>query len=133
MRRHTRKGIMVLGAALLVGMGAVLMTEQCDRLWAQNPPQNATQEPVKAVLSDVERLTLVNAYQAAVLAAVDLRDAQARVQRTGDVFNSLQTDLKGNHKWPAATTFEINGETGKVLVHLPPTVSQPPSKGTKEQ
>src|SRR6266849_7012992 len=109
------------------------------------------QSPVVATVTELERLQIVNTWQAAIIAQVDAQAAEARKNRAREAWNTVNTKVKDVHKWDAATTFEINAETGEVLVHLPPTkadahdkkkpptaidpngISQSPAKGTKEQ
>jgi len=108
-------------------------------------------KPVVATVTEMERLQIVNTWQAAIIAQVDAQAAEARKQRAREAWNTVNTKVKDAHKWDAATTFEINAETGEVLVHLPPSkadapeknkpptpidpngISQSPAKGTKEQ
>ena len=110
-----------------------------------------TQSPVVAAVTEMERLQIVNTWQAAIIAQVDAQAAEARKQRAREAWNTVNTKVKDAHKWDPATTFEINAETGEVLVHLPPVkadapekkkpttpmdpngISQSPAKGTKEQ
>ena len=92
------------------------------------------QTPAVPVLAEVERLKVVNAWQAAIIAQVDAQNAQQRLAKARDNWNAVNTDVKAAHKWDSTTTFEINSETGEVLVHLPPTkTTNPPASGTKEQ
>ena len=91
-------------------------------------------KPVVATLSELERLQIVNTWQAAIIAQVDAQAAEARKERAREAWNTVNTKVKDAHKWDAATTFEINSDTGEVLVHLPPTKandnkSQAPNKG----
>ncbi len=100
-------------------------------------PVRAQDKPVAATVTELERLHIVNTWQAAIIAQVDAQAAEARKQRAREAWNTVNTKVKDAHKWDAATTFEINAETGEVLVHLPPTKandnkSQAPNKGTKE-
>ena len=96
------------------------------------------QTPVVATVTELERLQIVNTWQAAIIAQVDAQAAEARKQRAREAWNTTNIKVKDAHKWDAATTFEINADTGEVLVHLPPTKandnkSQAPNKGNKEQ
>jgi len=90
--------------------------------------------PVAATVTELERLQIVNTWQAAIIAQVDAQAAEARKERAREAWNTVNTKVKDAHKWDAATTFEINSDTGEVLVHLPPTKandnkSQAPNKG----
>src|SRR6266849_4233529 len=103
------------------------------------------QSPVVATVTELERLQIVNTWQAAIIAQVDAQAAEARKQRAREAWNTVNTKVKDAHKWDAGTTFEINAETGEVLVHLPPAkadakkpsptpidpngISQSPAKG----
>jgi len=114
-------------------------------------PVRAQDKPVAATVTELERLQIVNTWQAAIIAQVDAQAAEARKNRAREAWNTVNTKVKDVHKWDAATTFEINAETGEVLVHLPPTkadahdkkkpptaidpngISQSPAQGKKEQ
>src|SRR5438105_2893098 len=91
------------------------------------------QTPATPVLTEFERLKVVNAWQAAIIAQVDAQNAQQRLAKARDNWNAVNTDVKAAHKSDSATTFENNSESGEVLVHLPPTKSpdntNPPNKG----
>ncbi len=96
------------------------------------------QTPVVATVTELERLQIVNTWQAAIIAQVDAQAAEQRKNRAREAWNTVNTKVKDAHKWDAATTFEINAETGEVLVHLPATKvndnkTNQPNKGTKEQ
>src|SRR5216684_2777705 len=82
------------------------------------------QTPVVATVTELERLQIVNTWQAAIIAQVDAQAAEARKQRAREAWNTVNTNVKDAHKWDAATTFEINAETGEVLVHLPATKAE---------
>ena len=94
-------------------------------------PVMGQDKPVVATVSELERLQIVNTWQAAIIAQVDAQAAEARKQRAREAWNTVNTKVKEAHKWDAATTFEINAETGEVLVHLPPTKS--PNKTNDNQ
>ncbi len=81
-------------------------------------------KPIIATVSELERLQIVNTWQAAIIAQVDAQAAEARKQRAREAWNTVNTNVKDAHKWDAATTFEINAETGEVLVHLPATKAE---------
>src|SRR5712671_2188556 len=68
--------------------------------------------PVVATVTELERLQIVNTWQAAIIAQVDAQTAEARKQRAREAWNTVNTKVKDAHKWDAATTFEINAETG---------------------
>ena len=92
------------------------------------------QTPVVATVTELERLQIVNTWQAAIIAQVDAQAAEARKQRAREAWNTVNIKVKDAHKWDPATTFEINSDTGEVLVHLPATKandnkSQAPNKG----
>jgi hypothetical protein len=124
-----RKYIWTALAATLLGILVALGQGMCERAFGQDKPP---------VLTEVEKLKLVNTYQAAVLAQVDKQNADARANRTREAYMTLVEKMKGEHKWDPATQFEINSETGDVVVHLPlPTKdsksTNPPAQGTKEK
>src|SRR5882724_11497209 len=72
------------------------------------------QTPVVATVTELERLQIVNTWQAAIIAQVDAQAAEARKQRAREAWNTVNIKVKDAHKWDAATTFEINAETGEV-------------------
>src|SRR5229473_598629 len=81
-------------------------------------------KPVVATVTELERLQIVNTWQAAIIAQVDAQAAEARKERAREAWNTINTKVKDAHKWDAATTFEINAETGDVIVHLPATKAE---------
>ena len=107
----------------VITMWAVLLLAAI-LLMAQAPP----------TLTENEELKLVNTYQAAIIAQVDYQTAKQRVEKATNAYSAVVAKVREDHKWSDATTFEINAETGKVTVHLPPAdkSSQTPHEGTKE-
>jgi isopentenyl diphosphate isomerase/L-lactate dehydrogenase-like FMN-dependent dehydrogenase len=71
-------------------------------------------------LTEIEELKTVNIYQKAVLADVDVQRAIDRRTAAISAYNAQLDHLRDSHKWSKETTFEINAETGKVTVKLPP-------------
>jgi len=141
---RTRKWDVVASfIGVVIAFAALMLAITCQRALSQEPAKDSSgitqehpvfnQEPQKPVLTEVEKLKLVNTYQAAVIAQVDAQTAQARLAKARDAYMTLVGKLRDDHKWDAATTFEINSETGEVLVHLPPADAKKPEvKGQKQ-
>jgi hypothetical protein len=81
-----------------------------------------------AKVSELEKLKIINAYQAAVIAQVDAARANEAVQKAIGSYNAVLDETRKAHAWPDGTKIELNGERTDVTVVLPtkPADAAPP-------